>query len=198
MNISVQTPLRERLRQATVDTILEAVSTCLSDTGLNDLTFAQVALAAGMGDRTIYRHFATKEALLAAWWAKHKEELGQPRFPETAKATISFPLRAFPSMDKQAFVIRGAVLSAQGRAMTLSHNEARQLAFLKVARDVAPDLDPKEHEELAAIIQLLQSATAWLTMRDYWSFDGERSGAAASLAIKALLNAARRGDFKKE
>lgn len=187
--------LRDRHRAATIDIILSAVGQCLSDTVLSDLTFAQVALHAQMGERTIYRHFPTKEALLNAWWVRHKEEIGQPEFPDTPDAIIAFPRRAFPLMDEQAQIMRGAVLSPQGRAMTLAQNQARQDAMLAIVAQAAPSLSSHDRIALAAVLQLLQSATAWLTMRDYWALSGQQSGAAASQAIKTLLAAAARGDF---
>ena len=192
------TTLRDRQRRTTVDTILAAVGICLADPALATLNFTQVAEVAGVGERTIYRHFPTKDALLNAWWAQHKAKIGQPDFPDTPAAVAAFPLRAFPLMDKDNAIMRGAVLSPQGRALTLAHNDKRQAAFLKTVKDAAPDLCAQSQRDLAAIIQLLQSATAWLTLKDYWGLDGEQAGAAASVAITTLLNAAAQESYQKE
>jgi AcrR family transcriptional regulator len=180
--------LRQRQKAATSDLILDAVGACLADTGLSQLSIDAVAVAAGIAKRTICRHFETREAMLDAWWARHKRDIGQERFPDTAAALLAFPRRAFPKFDAEAEVMRGMVLSEQGRAMTLSANDKRKLAMRAAVRDGAGDLPEPQATQVAAAVQLLQSATAWLTMREYWGLSGAEAGEAAALAIAALLD----------
>ena len=182
--------LRQRQKAATSNLILDAVGACLADTGLNELSIEAVADAAGIAKRTIYRHFATREQMLDAWWARHKADIGQERFPDTAAALAAFPRRAFPRFDAEAEVMRGMLLSEQGRAMTLAANDKRKLAIRAAVRDGAGDLLEPQATQLAAAVQLLQSATAWLTMREYWGLSGAEAGEAAALAIETLLDAA--------
>ena len=66
--------LRERQREETRDQILRAVGRQLESRPLEDLSFAEVAEDAGVGERTVYRHFPTKEALLGAFWAWMQSE----------------------------------------------------------------------------------------------------------------------------
>ena len=54
--------LREQQRQETREQILRAVGRLLESGSLEDLNFADVAKEAGLGERTVYRHFPTKEA----------------------------------------------------------------------------------------------------------------------------------------
>ena len=185
---------RERQRDVTAEIILDAVGRCLEDVELTELTFTQVARMAGLGERTIYRHFPNKEALLEGWWRAHKARLGQETFPDTLAALLDFPVKAFPAFDQEAEIMRGAVLSPQGRAMTLARNDERQAA---IRRAVRAELGPEASEDLVltvcASVQLIQSATAWLTMRDYWDLLGEQSGQIARRAIQAIFTAARNG-----
>jgi len=60
---------RERQREETREQILRAVGQQLESRSLEDLSFAEIARDAGVGERTVYRHFPTKEALLGAFWA---------------------------------------------------------------------------------------------------------------------------------
>lgn len=185
---------RERQRDATAEIILDAVGRCLEDVELTELTFTQVARMAGLGERTIYRHFPNKEALLEGWWRAHKARLCQEAFPATLAALLDFPVKAFPAFDEEAEIMRGAVLSPQGRAMTLARNDERQAA---IRRAVRAELGPDASEDLVltvcASVQLIQSATAWLTMRDYWDLSGDQSGQIARRAIQAIFTAARNG-----
>jgi glycosyltransferase involved in cell wall biosynthesis len=74
--------LRDRQREETRDQILKAVGRQLETRSLEDLSFAEIARDAGVGERTVYRHFPTKEALLGAFWAwMQSEAFRQPQAP---------------------------------------------------------------------------------------------------------------------
>jgi len=60
---------RDRQREETREQILRAVARQLEAGQMDDLGFADVAKEAGVGERTVYRHFPTKEALLGAFWS---------------------------------------------------------------------------------------------------------------------------------
>jgi AcrR family transcriptional regulator len=60
-----QPTLADDKRQATVERILRAARRLIGERGLG-VTVNDVAEAAGVGRRTVFRHFATREALLAA------------------------------------------------------------------------------------------------------------------------------------
>jgi glycosyltransferase involved in cell wall biosynthesis len=90
--------LRERQREETRAQILRAVGRQLENRSLEDLSFAEIARDAGVGERTVYRHFPTKEALLGAFWAYMQSEAF--RQPERTK-----PVRA----DRR---VRDAIIDA--------------------------------------------------------------------------------------
>ncbi|MCW5760898.1 MAG: helix-turn-helix transcriptional regulator, partial [Phenylobacterium sp.] len=53
--------LRDRQREETRAQILRAVGRQLEHRSLEELSFAEIARDAGVGERTVYRHFPTKE-----------------------------------------------------------------------------------------------------------------------------------------
>ncbi|MBC7168265.1 TetR/AcrR family transcriptional regulator, partial [Phenylobacterium sp.] len=65
---------RDRQKAVTRDQILQAVGRRLESSPMDELSFADVAKDAGVGERTVYRHFPTREALLGAFfaWAQAK------------------------------------------------------------------------------------------------------------------------------
>ncbi len=79
--------LRDRQREETREQILRAVGDQLEKSSLEDLNFAEIARDAGVGERTVYRHFPTKEALLGAFWAWLQSEAfrQQPDRPKTQR-----------------------------------------------------------------------------------------------------------------
>jgi glycosyltransferase involved in cell wall biosynthesis len=59
---------RDRQREETREQILRAVARQLEAGQMEDASFAEIAREAGVGERTVYRHFPTREALLGAFW----------------------------------------------------------------------------------------------------------------------------------
>jgi AcrR family transcriptional regulator len=184
--------LRERHKASTAGAILDAVSRCLKDISLDDLSFARVAQEAGIAERTIYRHFATKEALLGAWWKRLQDSIRQGPYPETAAALIAAGPTVFSEFDKQGEWFRVSLLSPQGRAIAARANDDRVAAFRKAVRDGAGDLPEPEFTRLCAAVQALYSAGTWLTMREVWRLKGKESGRAVAEAIEVLLREARK------
>ena len=58
-----ETPIRDRKREAR-GRIAETALQLFVSHGYTETTIDQIAAAAGVGRRTIFRHFATKEAIL--------------------------------------------------------------------------------------------------------------------------------------
>ena len=183
-------PLRERQKADTRELILDAVKRLLQDRGLTELPLATVAKEAGVTERTVYRHFATREQLLEATWAAVNDRLGMRDFPSTAAALVERPLIVFPAFEDQGEVIRAMLASPQGREMRLRVNKERQAAIRAAVRDAKPKLREPAFTRLCAAVQLLYSASGWATMTDYWGLDGAEAGRAASEAIATLLGVA--------
>ena len=61
---SYHSPLREQQTRATRIQILEALIDLINDRGAHDLSIKDLAGRAGVSERTVYRHFADRRALL--------------------------------------------------------------------------------------------------------------------------------------
>ena len=59
-----ETPIRDRKREETRARIAETALQLFVSQGYTETTIDQIAAAAGVGRRTIFRHFATKETIL--------------------------------------------------------------------------------------------------------------------------------------
>lgn len=182
-----RTSLRADHLEQTRARILDAAIAQMQDAPVESLTVAGVAKRAGVTERTVYRHFQTRDALLAAVWPRMQSLVGSRGFPQTAADLVATPRRLFPAFDRQEGPVRASVYSEAGREVRLRANDARQAAMLACVRDALPELDEKAAYMRAAAVQLLNSAFAWSAMRDFWNLDGEAAGDAAAEAISILL-----------
>jgi AcrR family transcriptional regulator len=157
-----------------------------------DLTFARVARAAGVPERTIYRHFPSKEALHTAIWGWANERMGfTGPFPTDEAGYVALVRTAHPGFERLAPVIRELLTSKDGLAVRLTANDQRRQNAMAAVRTEAPGLDAVETRRVAAALQLLTAAATWQTLHDYWDMDGEEAGETAALAIELLLAGAR-------
>ncbi len=187
-----ESPLRAEQAHATREKILAGVRTMLEADPDNALGFDELAEVSGVNRRTIFRHFPTKEDLLSAFWHSANASLGVRFWPESERDLVELPPELFASLDGIEGIVRASHASGAGRQMRLQANGERQAAFRKSLSDVTDNLDPERARQLEATVQLLFSATAWQTMKDYWGLSGMEAGKAAAWAIGALLDAARR------
>lgn len=184
-------PLREAQSAATSQRILEAVAVVL-ERG-DEPTYAGVAQVAGCQERTVYRHFPTRDALAAAFWDWQYSILGPRDWTVgTEDGLLALIDRSFRAFDAHPELIKAMLHTGHGRAARLSENEQRRAMAERCVDDAVPGLDPESRRQAAAASQLLFSAAAWEVFRDYWDVDGEQGAETASLALTAMLEGLRR------
>jgi AcrR family transcriptional regulator len=170
--------------------VLEGVAELLA--AGDDLTFAKVARVAGVPERTVYRHFPTRQDLLTAVFHWANERIGFGAEPPADGATAAALVRrAFPAFDEMAPIIHELLIAPEGLPARLSDNERRRRSALEVVRHDAPGLDRTSARRVAAIVQLLTSAATWQTLRDYWDMDGAEAAETSALAIALVLDGAK-------
>jgi AcrR family transcriptional regulator len=186
MTAAPLTSIRDQYKAMTRDRILDAALEVLaSEPGA--LTIVAVAQEAGVTQRTIFRHFATREQLLEAVWPRMQARVNSRGFPTTAQDLIETPRRLFPRFDEQQNLVIASVYSEGGREIRLKSNDSRQAAMLACVDDALPDLPEPSKRRRAAVVQLINSAYAWSVLKDFWGLDGVEAGEAAAEAIAVLL-----------
>lgn len=183
----IQTSLRDQYREETRTRILDSAIVELSTTELEQLTMAGVAMRAGVTERTVFRHFASRDALIQAVWPRMQARVRSRGFPTTAQALIDTPNQLFPEFDKEEPLVRASAFSAAGREVRRAANAERQAAMRAAVRDAFPGITEPELTRIAAIAQLIDSAYAWAVMKEHWALDGKEAGLAASQALAVLL-----------
>lgn len=110
-------PLRERHRQMTRATILDAAFALFQQTGLRATTVDQIASAAGINRATFYLHFKDKNEVAAAL-ARRMVDIGQGQYRALAE------LRD-PDREKvRAWVLRHLAFAREQRTLSLMLVEA--------------------------------------------------------------------------
>jgi AcrR family transcriptional regulator len=190
MTVMSSVSLQEARSAVVRDRVLEGVAEVL--TAGEDLTFARVAKAAGVPERTVYRHFPTREALLTAVFGWANRRIGfDGSAPADAEGVAALVRSVFARFDEIAPIVRELLMAPEGLPARLSDNERRRRAAREVVEREAPGLDETSARRVAAIVQVLTSAATWQTLRDYWDMDGTEAGEAAALAVELLFDGAR-------
>jgi AcrR family transcriptional regulator len=176
--------------------VLDGVAQLLQDG--EELTFARVATAAGVSERTVYRHFPNRDALMAAVYSWANDRVGfEGTPPATVTEMTAMVRQVFPGFDAVAPVVDELLTSAEGRRARLSELDARRRAAETVVADAAPALDATTQRQVAAVVQVLGTAAVWQALRDFWDMDGAEAGDAVAAVIERLLTSTTSKGAKK-
>ncbi len=187
-----RSPLRAEQKQATRQRILDAAGRLMEDRELEEFSFSAIAREAGVQERTVYRHFPTRSALvqnLCAWF----QQRVRYEFAHTEQELLDTPKRTFPGFAENERLVRALWSSRQGREFRLSNVDERKQGIEAAIADAVRGLPPRQAKWIAAIVHVLLSSATWQTMKDYWGLSGQEAGKASSMALELLLNAVRQG-----
>lgn len=181
--------LRQSQAEATREKILEAMAAIYEEEGrIEAATARAVAGRAGVREITVYRHFPNREILLQSLWTwlnrKHGVTVGMP---ETADEIVSKMGPLFQTFEDAPAHVLAAIRTPEGLKIRESLNADRSASFMAALRGVAPDLEAAEQAKAAAVLQLLYSAYAWVSMREQWGLSGETAAEASAWAAETLL-----------
>ena len=189
--------LREEQAAGTRERILRGLARVLTEGDGEDASYRVIAAAASVTEITVYRHFPNKDELMRAFWWWLDERLTDRGMPSTAD-TLAPDVRAlFMAFDRQEGLIRASLLSKQGRAMRNSMNAERRAGFEKALADATKGLPHAERRRAHAVVQLLFSGYAWLSMKDQWGLTGEESGDASAWAIDLIIETLKKKQQKR-
>jgi AcrR family transcriptional regulator len=189
-----ESPLRAEQMEQTRLRILEATTEVVADPASEEVTIPLVAKRARVSRRTVYRHFATREALFDAWaeWVDERLRIHLHSYPESAQQLAPFARELYRSYDESALLVRAMLTSRAARAVRERTRGRRQRGFNRAMRELTVGLEPKERARALAVVYLLVSAPAWQAMREQSGLDGVEAGQAAAWALRVLTDELRR------
>ncbi len=192
VSASYRSPLRAERKQATRQRILDAAGRLMEDRELEEFSFSAIAREAGVQERTVYRHFPTKSALvesLCEWF----QERVRYEFAHTEQELLQTPKQTFPGFAENERLVRALWSSRQGREFRLSNVDERKQGIESAIADAVRGLPRRQAKWIAAVVHALLSSATWQSMKDYWGLSGQEAGKASSMALELLLNAVRQG-----
>lgn len=191
---SYVSPLRARQKEQTTGIILDAVGSLIERSGTAAVTMAEAAKVAEVTERTVYRHFETREGLLTAFWRRELEKRGgarvvDPRTPAELRASV---IRLFTALDRDEAFMRALITAPESVAVRRETNERRFAHMIAFLEEHVPGLPARECRQIAAGIVSVCSVQSWMFMRDNCGFTGRQAGEAAALTADRILEAAAR------
>jgi AcrR family transcriptional regulator len=187
---SYHSPLRESQAAATRERIV-AACVALMQNGA-DLTYAAVAAAAEVQERTVYRHFPRKEDLEAALWDWIIAHLTHADFAARDEEQLVAAMReSFAGFDAGAPLIQAMLHSPQGLAVRRRQQPMRRAMFEACVDSAVPGAPPRVRNRAAAVLQVLYSAVSWEFLRNFWDMDATEAADAIDLGIYSFLTGLR-------
>jgi AcrR family transcriptional regulator len=178
--------LRDRQVDLTRELIMRAFQGLLQSDHPDAITFPQVAEAAGVSLRTVYRYFPTRADLLqsaAAWFREFANGVrwDDPRTVRDLSGALPQMGRLF---DEHTNVFRALA----------DHEleEPRRAAVAAAVAEVSGNLPADEVRRAEAILGHVRSGRAWLVLHDDYGLDGDEIVAALDWAASTLLEDVRR------
>lgn len=181
------TSLAERHVDHTRQWIVEAATALLEDGGATALTNAAIAARAGIAERTVYRHFGTRDALLDEIAAAFMLRLDAPAPPDSVAGLLAYPAALFGCFEARSQLVQAALDSELFIRVRDGQAAERWTAIRRVLDAQWPAATPHERELTAANLRYLLSATTWRYYRQHLGFDSRRTVESVQLALRCLI-----------
>ena len=187
--------LRDRQMAQTRELILDAVTTLLGDRRADEVTTRDIAAAAGVSERTVYRHFPDRDALLEGLSGRLPLDGGAPSFGVgRLDDIVPTSRRLMELLDEHYVAARAeAVFNADPRRFAANtQGNTRELREALAA--ALPELSARESLRIAAVIRCLVSTQAWLRMREEFGVPGTESGPVVAWVLDLIIRELRAGN----
>lgn len=180
--------LRERQAEQVRTAILDATAGLLDTAAVGDISMSDVAAAAGLSLRTLYRYFPDRSELLQAAGEHVYSALGVPIDITGPKdISVSF-LDAARRLASRPELARALVQTTAGRAARTAGRPRRVAAIRSALAPVTSDLDDDTARWATAVIAHLCSAVSWVSITDDSGLDEADAQRAVAWAIDTLVN----------
>lgn len=175
--------LKDRQLAMTRQLILDAAVELLEAGAVPELTMRSISSRANVAERTVFRHFASREELLDALAAEVSARLELPALPASAGDLPLVPRALYRAFETRAHLTKAALHSELFDRIRETTASARWKAVKALIDAHAPRRSERDRMLAAANIRYLLAATSWHYYRFYFGFSLKDSIAAAELLI---------------
>src|SRR4051812_5818071 len=182
--------LRDEHRELTRQKVLAAVLDLVEEGAITDISVPMVAVRSGVSVPTIYRYFATKDALLHAA-AEEPARRAAGFYPRGGTDGMEYLRTVWESFAEHLELVRHQVASTAGRDMRERRYQDSKAWF--AAEITASGIDPESPEgaRLARLLLLLTSSLAFLDLHDRQGLSPSQAADDVEWAAAALHKAAK-------
>ena len=186
-SVSNTATLSDRHAETTRGIILDSAIGLLERSGLRELTARAVAAHAGISERTVFRHHASRDALLDAVAAEAARRIAAPAPPARLSELPGYARRLYASYEKQAALVVAALHTELFDRIREETARERWRAICALVHEGAPSRPPRERKLAAAGIRFQLTATAWHYHRAYFGFTAAEASDAAERAVRLAV-----------
>jgi AcrR family transcriptional regulator len=179
-------PVRRARVAETRERILEAACALVHEFRSWDwrpLTFRAVAERAEVGERTVYRHFATEQALHDAVLQRLGQESGVRYEGLTLTEVSDIGAKVFAAIGTFAAPAWAEV----DDAALVEEDERRKRALLAAVEAEAPSLSPAECFRAAAALDVLWSVPSYQRLATAWRLDAEDAAEVIGWLVRLVV-----------
>lgn len=185
--MSRQMGLRERQAERVRISVLEAVIAQLETRAFDDVPMAEIADAAGVSLRTLYRYFPDRDSLLHAAGEHLYASLEVPYDidgPDKISASFQHAARR---LSTRGGLTRALVRTTAGRAARSAVRGRRVEAIKAALGPLTKDMDADTARQATAVIAHLCGAASWVTIADEYGLTDAEAQRAVAWAIDRLV-----------
>lgn len=179
--------VRKRLRAAFISLVVER--------GPDGFALTEVAAAAGVSERTLYRYYPNREALIEGVIsenvARFEEELGRRVGDRSDFDNPELVAETFAVFEEHAELIAAARMLRRAGLDSAAGARRTQIA----REQLAPHIPPAALDQVVALVRILMGSDAWLRIseRDL-DLDSRQAGYAVQWAVQVLVREAAAAD----
>lgn len=155
-----------------------------------ELTFRAVAERAGVGERTVYRHFPSERHLRDAVMQRLEEEAGVTYEDVTLDTVGAVATLVFESLH--SFAVQGVTQGPTDPTFE-DADERRRAALCRSVADAAPQWSDAQRETAAAALDVLWDLPSYERLVKAWRFDGDRATGSIRWLIDLVVAAIETG-----
>jgi AcrR family transcriptional regulator len=182
-------PVRRRKVAETRERIVSAGSELVhgfASWDWRELTFRAVAERAGVGERTVYRHFPTEQHLHDAVMQRLEEEAGIT-YEDVGLANLAdVTARVFASRD--SFAAQGSVREPDDPTF-VAVDERRRAALLRAVSASVPHWSAAERETVAALMDVLWNLPSYERLVGVWNLESADATRAITWVMGKVVQA---------